>query len=75
MPLRTIPTVATLSVMGKKHAFDEDTKREIVLPRPMPEVTDDGLKSADGGFDEMEIEVDDDEVSAEETDNHPARKN
>jgi|KBSMisStaDraftv2_1062788.scaffolds.fasta_scaffold2926938_2 hypothetical protein len=66
--------MATLNVMANEHRFDEDTERAIKLPKPVPEVTEDDQKNADGGFDDLEIEVDEDEVSAEEPANHPARK-
>jgi hypothetical protein len=53
--------------------FDEDTDDAIVLPRPVPEVIDnedEDKRKADSAFDDMVIEVDDDEVKAE-SDNQP----
>ena len=57
---------------NKDDKFDEDTDQGIVLPRPVPEVIDDDddAKKADSAFDDMVIEVDEDEVKAE-SENQP----
>ena len=47
---------------------DEDTDEAIVLPRPVPEISndyDDDAKKADSAFDDLEIEVDEQELKAE----------
>ena len=52
--------------------FDEDTDAAIVLPRPVPEISnDDDAKKADSAFDDLEIEVDEQELKAE-LENQPA---
>jgi len=56
-----------------ENKFDEDTDEAIVLPRPVPEIIDDNddeKKAADSAFDDMEIEVDEQEVKAE-SENQP----
>ena len=53
---------------NKDDKFDEDTDDAIVLPRPVPEVVDDedeDKRKADSAFDDMVIEVDEQEVKAE----------
>ena len=47
--------------------FDEDTDGAIVLPRPVPEISndDEDKKKADNAFDDLEIEVDEQELKAE----------
>jgi len=45
--------------------FDEDTDEAIVLPRPVPEISNDDEKKADSAFDDLEIEVDEQELKAE----------
>jgi hypothetical protein len=47
--------------------FDEDTDGAIVLPRPVPEISndDEDQKKADSAFDDLEIEVDEQELKAE----------
>ena len=72
--------MATLNLMPNKHeapgdggreeTFEEDTERAIVLPKPVPEIVDDG-KNADAAFDDQEIQIDEDEVTAEESRNEP----
>jgi len=57
---------------GREHSFEDDTDEAIVLPRPVPEITaDDDEKSADSAFEDLEIEVDEEEVKAE-SENQPA---
>jgi len=57
---------------GRVDHFDEDTDDAIVLPRPVPEITsDDDARKADSAFDDLEIEVDEQEVQAE-LENQPA---
>jgi len=83
--LREILTVANLISMpnagetkqGREHAFEDDTDEAIVLPKPVPEITnddDDDKKSADSAFDDLEIDVDDEEVKAESENEPPGRK-
>jgi hypothetical protein len=51
---------------------DDDTDEAIVLPKPVPEITqDDDEKKADAAFDDQEIEIDEDELKAE-SENQPA---
>ena len=70
-PLSHFLTVATLNLMANKdeNRFDEDTDEAIVLPKPVPEVSNDGdddeKKAADSAFDDLEIEVDEQELKAE----------
>jgi hypothetical protein len=65
---------------GRRHSFfDEDTDEAIVLPKVKPELTeDDGAgsdeKKADSAFDDLEIEVDEEEVKAESEGQSPGRK-
>jgi hypothetical protein len=82
-PLREIRTVATLELMenpgkqkqGGGHTFEDDTDEKIVLPRPVPEISaDDEEKRADAAFDDLEIDVDDDEVKAESENQPSGRK-
>ena len=58
--------------------FDEDTDRAIHLPRPVPEISNDDdaddAKKADSAFDDMVIEVDEDEVKAEAENQPDGRK-
>jgi hypothetical protein len=52
-----------------------DTDEPLVLPRPMPEVTeDDDEKRADTAFDDLEIDLDDEDVKEvkAESDNQPS---
>jgi hypothetical protein len=58
----------------EKRDFDEDTEEAIVLPKPTPEVTADDEKKADSAFDDIEIEVDEDEVKAESENQPSGRK-
>ena len=53
--------------------FDEDTDGAIILPRPVPEISndDEDKKKADSAFDDLEIEVDEQELKAE-LENQPA---
>jgi len=48
-----------------ENKFDEDTDEAIVLPRPVPEISNDDEKKADSAFDDLEIEVDEQELKAE----------
>ena len=57
-----------------RHDFDEDTDVAIVLPKPTPEITNDDEKMADSAFDDLEIDVEDDEVRAEEDSQPVGRK-
>jgi len=62
---------------NKDDKFDEDTDDAIVLPRPVPEVIDDedeDKRKADSAFDDMVIEVDEDEVKAESENQPDGRK-
>jgi hypothetical protein len=62
---------------GQQAGFDEDTDEAIVLPRPVPEINnddDDDAKKADSVFDDMEIEVDEQEVRAESENQPDGRK-
>jgi len=57
--------------------FDEDTDSAIVLPKPVPEITEDDdekKKAADSAFDDMVIEVDEQEVKAESENQPDGRK-
>ena len=57
--------------------FDEDTDEAIRLPRPVPEVIDDDdneKKAADSAFDDLVIEVDEQEVKAESENQPDGRK-
>jgi len=57
--------------------FDEDTDAAIVLPKPVPEINDDDdneKKAADSAFDDMVIEVDEQEVKAESENQPDGRK-
>lgn len=54
-----------------ENKFDEDTDEAIVLPRPVPEISNDDEKKADSAFDDLEIEVDEQELKAE-LENQPA---
>jgi hypothetical protein len=56
-----------------EHAFDDDTDEAIVLPKPVPEITDDDEKRADA-FDDQEIDVDEEEVKAESESQPSGRK-
>ena len=62
---------------NKDDKFDEDTDDAIVLPRPVPEVIDnedEDKRKADSAFDDMVIEVDEDEVKAESENQPDGRK-
>jgi hypothetical protein len=60
---------------SREHAFDDDTDEAIVLPKPVPEISnDDEEKRADSPFDDLEIDVDEEEVKAESDDQPPGRK-
>jgi len=53
---------------GQPDRFDEDTDEAIVLPKPVPESNNDNdedARKADSAFDDLEIEVDEQEVKAE----------
>ncbi len=61
--MREILTVASLRSMpstgetkqGGEHTFDEDTDEAIVLPKPVPEISeDDDEKQADAALDDLE---------------------
>lgn len=58
--------------------FDEDTDGAIVLPKPVPEISNDDddeeKKAADSAFDDMVIEVDEQEVKAESENQPDGRK-
>jgi hypothetical protein len=63
------------------NGFDEDTDSAIVLPKPVPEITeddgekDDGeKKAANSAFDDMVIEIDEQEVKAESENQPNGRK-
>jgi hypothetical protein len=56
------------------HGFDEDTDEAIRLPSPVPEVTAEDEKKADAAFDDLEIDVDDDEVKSESENQPSGRK-
>jgi|SwirhisoilCB3_FD_contig_71_67942_length_322_multi_2_in_0_out_0_1 hypothetical protein len=58
----------------KGNYFDEDTDEAIVLPKPTPEITNDDEKKADSAFDDLEIDVDEEEVKAEADSQPPGRK-
>jgi len=60
-----------------ENKFDEDTDEAIVLPRPVPEIIageDEDKRKADSAFDDMEIEVDEQEVKAESENQPDGRK-
>jgi hypothetical protein len=62
---------------SREHTFDDDTDEALVLPKPVPEVTnddDDDKKRADSAFDDLEIDVDEEEVKAESQNEPPGRK-
>jgi hypothetical protein len=62
---------------NKDDKFDEDTDGAIVLPKPVPEITDDDdadKRRADSAFDDLVIEVDEEEVKAESGNQPPDRK-
>ena len=56
---------------GRGHAFDDDTDEAIVLPKPIPEATEDSDEKSADPFDDLEIDVDEDELKAE-SENQPA---
>ncbi len=57
-----------------ENKFDEDTDEAIILPRPVPEISGDDAKKADSAFDDMEIEVDEEELKAESENQPDGRK-
>jgi hypothetical protein len=60
-----------------EHAFDEDTEEAIRLPKVKPEVTEDDdadKKKADSAFDDLEIEIDENELKAESEGQTPGRR-
>jgi hypothetical protein len=60
---------------SREHTFDVDTDEAIVLPKPVPEITeDDDAKRADDAFDDQEVEVDEEEVRAESANQPSGRK-
>ena len=66
---------------GSRGNFDEDTDEAIVLPKPVPEISDDddadkrkADSEADSAFDDLEIEVDEQEVKAESENQPDGRK-
>jgi hypothetical protein len=62
---------------GGEHDFDEDTEEAIRLPKVKPELTeDDGAdkKNADSAFDDLEIEIDEDELKVESEGETPGRR-
>ena len=62
---------------GFAHDFDEDTEEVIRLPKVKPEATEDDdvdEKKADSSFDDLEIEVDDDDLKTELESQPPGRK-
>ena len=62
---------------GGEHDFDEDTEEAIRLPKVKPEVTEDDdadKKKADSAFDDLEIEIDENELKAESEGQTPGRR-
>ena len=62
---------------GGEHEFDEDTEEAIRLPKVKPEVTEDDdadKKKADSAFDDLEIEIDENELKAESEGQTPGRR-
>ena len=65
---------------GSRGNFDEDTDEAIVLPKPVPEISDDDAdkrkadSEADSAFDDLEIEVDEQELKAESENQPDGRK-
>ena len=62
---------------GGKHNFDEDTDEAMTLPKVRPEVTaddDDNKKKADSAFEDLEIEIDENELKAESEGQIPGRR-
>ena len=62
-----------------KNPFEEDTENAIKLPRPTPENVDDGAgdekkADSDSAFDDLVIDVDEDELEAEKEGNPSGRK-
>ena len=62
---------------GGEHDFDEDTEEAMTLPKVKPEVTADDdadKKKADSAFDDLEIEIDENELNAESEGQTPGRR-
>ena len=62
---------------GGAHDFDEDPEEVIRLPKVKPEVTADDdadKKKADSAFEDLEIEIDENELKAESEGQTPGRR-